>query len=116
MAIGEMYEINQGMIEKNNLLENENNELKRRISSLKLFMPDAHDLKIKLSIKSEGIARLLNEQAKMKQEIESHSKTIQNLEIAHRLESDKINDSRKLISEQQDKIRRIDEKWVLNLY
>ena len=116
MTISELCEINQTITEKNNLLENENDELRRRISSLEFFMPDAHDLKIKLSKKSGENARLLNEQAKMKQEIESHSKTIQNLEMAHRLELDKNNESRKLISEQQDKIRRMDEKWVLNLY
>ena len=114
VLIGKVSEVNQTTTEKNNLLENENNELRRRISSLKMFMPDAHDLKIKLSQKSGENARLLNAQAKMKLEMENQWNIIQNLEMAHRLELDKNNESRKLISEQQDKIRIMDEKLILS--
>lgn len=78
--INQMAQDYHSLAMRNDLLENENSELRRKISTWSEFGLENHDTNIKLVEKSKENARLLEQQKNMKLEIKNQEKTIESLQ------------------------------------
>ena len=119
MIINKMAQDYQTLAMRNDFLENENSELRRKISTWTALKPETHEIKITLDNKSKENARLLEQKKNMQVEIKNQENTIkflhQEININYKII---IEEAKKTIFDLRAKIEKqkieLDERKILN--